>query len=30
LPFYPLEIAAGGFVDSKINEDLKQWIEIKK
>lgn len=30
LPFYPLEIAAGGFMDSEINEDSKQWIDIKQ
>ena len=30
LPFYPLEIAAGGFVDSEIDEDSKQWINTKQ
>lgn len=30
LPFYPLEIAAGGFADSEIDDDSKQWIDINK
>ena len=30
LPFYPLEIAAGGFADSQIDNDLKQWINTDK
>jgi len=30
LPFYPLEIAAGGFADSEIDDDSKQWIDIQK
>jgi len=30
LPFYSLEIAAGGFADSEIDESSKQWIDIKQ
>jgi len=30
LPFYPLEIAAGGFADSEIDDDSKQWIDVQK
>jgi SOS-response transcriptional repressor LexA len=30
LPFYSLEIAAGGFADSEIDEETKQWIDTKR
>ncbi|MBF0266090.1 MAG: DEAD/DEAH box helicase family protein [Gammaproteobacteria bacterium] len=30
IPFYPLEIAAGSFSDSEIDDDIKQWVDIDK
>ncbi|MCU7819048.1 MAG: S24 family peptidase, partial [gamma proteobacterium symbiont of Lucinoma myriamae] len=30
LPFYPLEIAAGGFAESEVDDYSKKWIDINK
>jgi len=29
VPFYPLEIAAGGFADSRVMDNAQHWINIK-